>query len=180
LIQAPILIHVLPLNFYPIFDGENMKVTKLHAVVAVLSAFGLAACASTSQTPTAAPAAAPPVAAPAPAKAAMPSARVAHFAFDSSAVDDDARRMMRAYADYLAANPNAKVRLEGHADERGTKPYNKELGARRAQAMAKTLSTMGINGNRVAVASYGEDRPAVAGRDEQSWAQNRRVEVILQ
>lgn len=104
--------------------------------------------------------------------------RVVHFAFDSSSLDDESRRIIEANAAYLAANPQARVTLEGHTDERGTREYNLALGERRAQSVERTLRTAGIASNRISTVSFGEEKPVAPGQGEQAWAQNRRVEFI--
>lgn len=106
------------------------------------------------------------------------SKRRVHFAFDSSAIDDENRAIVEAHAKYLAANKNVKVVLEGHADERGTREYNLALGERRAQAVERMVKLLGVSADRIKVVSYGEEKPIAPGHDEASWAQNRRVEIL--
>lgn len=106
------------------------------------------------------------------------SQRRVHFAFDSSAIDDENRAIVEAHAKYLAANKNVKVVLEGHADERGTREYNLALGERRAQAVERMIKLLGVSADRIKVVSYGEEKPIASGHDEASWAQNRRVEIL--
>ena len=74
-------------------------------------------------------------------------------------------------------NSNTPVRIEGHADERGTREYNLALGERRAKAVSQYLILQGIDRSRVETISYGEERPAALGEDEASWSRNRRVEL---
>ena len=78
----------------------------------------------------------------------------------------------------LAANPNMQVRLEGHADERGSREYNIGLGERRAQAVRRVLQLQGAGAQQLTTVSYGEERPAASGSDEESWRLNRRVELV--
>ncbi len=99
-----------------------------------------------------------------------------HFEFDSSAVDAEARSIIEQHAAYLAANPKVKIRLEGHADERGTREYNLALGERRADSVERMLRILGISTDRIALTSYGEEHPLSMGHDESSWHVNRRVE----
>jgi len=108
------------------------------------------------------------------------SNNVIYFEYDSTAISSDGDAVISKYASYLQANPTARVRLEGHADERGTREYNLGLGERRAQAVEASLLAKGANSNQVTLLSYGEERPAVQGHDEASWAQNRRVQIIRQ
>ena len=80
-----------------------------------------------------------------------------------------------AHARYLRANPNARVVLHGHTDERGTREYNMALGERRANAVQRFLNIQGVSPSQMSVVSYGEERPAVHGQSESAYAQNRRV-----
>tara|TARA_R110002167_G_scaffold52042_2_gene150530 strand:- start:1373 stop:1930 length:558 start_codon:yes stop_codon:yes gene_type:complete len=102
---------------------------------------------------------------------------VFYFDFDKAVVPADAFEDLSAHAKYLAANPNARLVLEGHADERGTREYNMALGERRAKAVSRFLTVQGAGSNQLEVVSYGEERPAMMGHEEGSWAQNRRVEL---
>ncbi len=104
--------------------------------------------------------------------------RRVYFAFDSSAVDDESRSIIEAHANYLAANPQVKVVLEGHTDERGTREYNLALGERRAQAVERMMRTLGVAAARIKASSYGEEKPVATGHDESSWRLNRRVEIL--
>ena len=83
-----------------------------------------------------------------------------------------------AHASYLSQNRNRKVRLEGHADERGSREYNMALGQRRAIAVRNATTALGVGGDRIEAISFGEDKPKATGHDEASWAQNRRVEIV--
>lgn len=104
--------------------------------------------------------------------------RVVRFAFNSSALDEENTRIVEEHARYLLANPNAKIRIEGHADERGTREYNLALGERRAQAVAKILRVLGVGSDRIETRSYGEEKPVAMLHDESAWAQNRRGEFV--
>lgn len=101
---------------------------------------------------------------------------VVYFDFDQSTLTPQSRALLLAHADRLKG-ASASVRLEGHADERGSREYNMALGERRANAVRDFLSVQGVNPSTLEVISYGEERPAVSGSGESSWAQNRRVEV---
>jgi peptidoglycan-associated lipoprotein len=83
--------------------------------------------------------------------------------------------VLRQQAAWLERNPTADVVVEGHADERGTREYNLALGARRAEAVRSYLIGLGIDPARIDTISYGEERPAVAGSNEEAWARNRRA-----
>jgi peptidoglycan-associated lipoprotein len=106
------------------------------------------------------------------------SKRVVYFDFDKSNIKDEFRDIIGAHAAYLAEHPGARVTLEGHADERGTREYNMALGERRANAVSKFLMLQGAAGSQIEVVSYGEERPVAFGHDEESWSLNRRVEII--
>jgi peptidoglycan-associated lipoprotein len=98
-----------------------------------------------------------------------------YFAFDSAVLREPSRAVLRQQAAWLERNPNARITVEGHADERGTREYNLALGARRAEAVRTYLVGLGVAPGRIDTISYGEERPAVAGSDEQAWARNRRA-----
>ena len=101
---------------------------------------------------------------------------VLYFEFDKSSLTAETRRDLDACAEALRASPRS-IRLEGHADERGTREYNIALGERRAKSVADYLIGSGVSAGRVETISYGEERPAVAGSDSSAWQKNRRVEL---
>ncbi|MQX54646.1 peptidoglycan-associated lipoprotein Pal [Alcanivorax sediminis] len=103
--------------------------------------------------------------------------KVIYFAFDSNTVPAAAFETLRAHATYLKNNSGAKVRLEGHADERGTREYNVALSERRSKAVEKFLRVQGVSASQIEVVSYGEEKPAAFGHSEMDWAKNRRVEL---
>ena len=80
---------------------------------------------------------------------------------------------------YLKQNTGAVVQVEGHCDERGSIEYNLALGQRRAASVKRLPFQMGVDGNRVTTISYGEERPAVEGHNEDAWSKNRRAEFVL-
>jgi len=102
-----------------------------------------------------------------------------YFDFDTSEIKPDARDVLVAHARYLSDNPRQQVRVEGHADERGSKEYNLALGERRAKAVERFLIVNGASRGQIETVSYGEEKPAVRGSSESAWAQNRRVELIF-
>jgi peptidoglycan-associated lipoprotein len=104
--------------------------------------------------------------------------RIVYFDFDRAELKPEGADIVSAHGRYLAGNVNARVRLEGHTDERGTREYNIGLGERRAQTVRRALMLQGAAAAQVTTVSYGEERPAAAGSDESAWAQNRRVEII--
>src|SRR5262245_46956331 len=106
------------------------------------------------------------------------SKRVVYFDFDRADIRADSQAVVSAHAAWLAKNPSQKVRLEGHADERGSREYNIGLGERRGQAVRRALLLSGVAEAQLSTVSYGEERPAVAGSDEQAYALNRRVEIV--
>ena len=103
--------------------------------------------------------------------------RVAYFDFDQTTIKSEAMEMLKCHGKWLAANPGARISLEGHADERGTREYNLGLGERRGNAVRDMLLANGGRSEQVATVSYGEERPAALGSDEESWTRNRRVEL---
>lgn len=102
-----------------------------------------------------------------------------HFEFDRSAITPQGeQRLLRKLA-VLRANPDLRIRIAGHADERGSVEYNRALGQRRAEAAKSFLVGFGISSNRINTVSFGEDRPLVNASTEQAWAQNRRDEFTI-
>ena len=106
------------------------------------------------------------------------SRRVVYFDFNTDNVKPEFASLIQAHASYLSQNNNRKVRLEGHADERGSREYNMALGQRRSNAVRKATSVLGVGNERMETISFGEDKPKSTGHDEASWAQNRRVEIV--
>lgn len=103
-----------------------------------------------------------------------------YFAFDRSDLTAEGKAELRKHARYLLKNPNAKVRVEGHTDERGSREYNVALGERRAKSVAKELLNEGVVRDQVAVVSYGEEKPSVKGHNESAWKWNRRAKVAYE
>ena len=101
------------------------------------------------------------------------------FELDSYSLDSDDRRILDSQAAWIAANPNVRVTVEGHADERGTREYNLALGDRRANAARDYLQSRGVAPGRMEVISWGKERPAVEGSNEEAWAQNRRAVTVV-
>lgn len=106
------------------------------------------------------------------------SEKIIYFAFDSNTVGDDSVELVKHHGKYLSFNPNASVRLEGHADERGTREYNVALADRRAQAVKQLMLYEGASNNQITIISYGEEKPVAFGHDEESMSLNRRVEIV--
>ena len=101
------------------------------------------------------------------------------FDFDQYNVDAQDQATLQSQAQWLARNPAVRVTLEGHADERGTRDYNIALGERRANAAKNYLATLGVDPSRIQVMSYGKERPAALGSNEEAWAQNRRAVTVV-
>ena len=102
-----------------------------------------------------------------------------YFGFDSSELAVEAQAILDRQAAFLNVNPTMVVIIEGHADERGTREYNLALGDRRAVAVRDYLLAKGLNAARVRTVSYGKERPAVSGSNEEAWAKNRHAATVL-
>ena len=103
----------------------------------------------------------------------------AFFDFDKSDLRSDARATVESLAVWLNNYPAATLTIEGHADERGTREYNLALGDRRANSVRDYLAALGVSANRLSTISYGKERPAVLGSNEEAWAQNRRAVFVV-
>ncbi len=103
---------------------------------------------------------------------------VIYFEFDRSDIRGQYNRIIAEHAQYMANNPQVVARLEGHADERGSREYNIGLGERRAQAVRQALRLQGASASQMSTVSFGEERPNNLGDNEEAWAQNRRVEIV--
>jgi peptidoglycan-associated lipoprotein len=101
------------------------------------------------------------------------------FDYDKSDIKAEGRQVLQRQADWLKKYPNVTVTVEGHCDERGTREYNLALGERRATAVKKMLTALGVPANRVSTISYGKERPAVVGSNEAAYAQNRRGVTVV-
>ena len=100
-----------------------------------------------------------------------------YFAFDDTEIDEAATRVIIEHANFMQNNPSVRLRLEGHADERGTREYNLALGENRALSVKEVLGLYNLE-DRVVVVSYGEERPVAIEHNEEAWEKNRRVEFI--
>ena len=101
------------------------------------------------------------------------------FAFDRSDITAESRATLQRQAQLLQQNPSWTITIQGHCDERGTVEYNLGLGDRRANATRQALIALGVAANRIQTISYGKERPAVVGHNEQAWAQNRRAVTVV-
>jgi len=102
-----------------------------------------------------------------------------YFAFDSWNITEEARQALTADAEWIKANPTSMLKIEGHCDERGTQAYNLVLGEKRAKAVRNYLAELGVVANRLAVVSYGKERPFCKERDESCYQQNRRGHIVV-
>lgn len=102
-----------------------------------------------------------------------------NFALDMYDIDGTARGILDSQADWLQRYPNVRITIEGHCDERGTREYNLALGDRRANSAKNYLVSRGISASRITTISYGSERPAAFGSDEESWARNRRAVTVV-
>lgn len=165
------------------------SVSKL-ALAALLSVM-MAACSSTdtdgTETASTAPAGGNAISTPANADGLTDAQRIErdralaktvfYFEFDRSDLSAEDRDALIHHANRLKAEPNRRIRLEGHADERGTREYNIALGERRAQAVERYLQVQGVSATQLETISYGEEQPAATGTSEAAYSQNRRVEM---
>lgn len=108
------------------------------------------------------------------------SKRSVYFDYDSNLVKEEYKPLVTAHARYLSQNRAAQMRVEGNADERGSREYNLALGQRRAEAVKQMLQLLGAQASQVEPVSYGEEKPKAPGHDEASWAENRRADIRYQ
>lgn len=177
---------------------------RLLTVMGIVFLLALAACATTTKEQEGAAVedrgkpAGPPVAAPKPDAGAKPlvekplgaaalkdpgnilSRRSVYFDFDSNLVKDEYRPLVTAHARYLQQNAGTKMRVEGHADERGSREYNIALGQRRSEAVKQMMQLLGARPDQIESVSFGEEKPKSTGHDEASWAENRRGDIVYQ
>jgi len=102
-----------------------------------------------------------------------------YFDFDDAALRDDARKSLAADATWLGRHPSIRILIEGHCDDRGTEAYNLSLGDRRANAAREYLASLGVDGTRVQVVSYGKERPFCDVNTESCWQENRRGHLVV-
>ena len=105
------------------------------------------------------------------------SKRSVFFDLDSNSVKDEYRGLVQAHSRYLSDTRDSKIRIEGNCDERGSREYNLALGQRRAEAVKKVMTVLGVSDGRIETTSYGEEKPMAQGHDEQAWSQNRRADI---
>jgi peptidoglycan-associated lipoprotein len=117
-------------------------------------------------------------------EAALATARatleeIVFFDYDQSEITQDAERVLRRKVEILQRSPAVRLRIEGHADERGSTEYNIALGTRRAESVRQFFAGFGLAGDRFAIVSYGEERPLVSESNEAAWARNRRAAFVI-
>jgi peptidoglycan-associated lipoprotein len=100
--------------------------------------------------------------------------RSVYYEFDKAEIKPEYRTLVESHARWLRANPQARLVVEGNADEQGSREYNLALGQRRAESVSKMMTLMGVRAEQVEAISYGEERPRADGHDEKAWSQNRR------
>lgn len=106
------------------------------------------------------------------------SKRSVYFDFDSFVVKDEFRPLVEAHARYLAQNRGARMTVQGHTDERGSREYNIALGQRRADAVKRMMTLTGAQDAQIETVSFGKEKPRNAGHDEAAWAENRRGDIV--
>jgi peptidoglycan-associated lipoprotein len=106
--------------------------------------------------------------------------RSIYFDYDSFSVKDEHKPILQAHAKFLVENAGAKIYLQGHTDERGSREYNLALGQKRADAVRRVMAVLGVKENQVESVSYGEEKPKNSGHDEAAYVQNRRADIVYQ
>jgi len=170
-----------------LFKSANLSHSRFSAFAAVCAVLLLGACSAAPKIPdvpiipTGADTSATVESAVVPASSfagRAPADRVVYFDYDATEVQPDYLSVVTEHGRFLAANPDSKVRLEGHTDERGTREYNIGLGEGRSQSVGTMLQLQGANSGQMSVISFGEELPAASGQSESAWSQNRRVSII--
>ena len=103
-----------------------------------------------------------------------------YFEYDQSSVTEQDIPAIKAQGNYLLSHPGAKIRIEGHTDERGSPEYNIALGWRRAKAVVAVMDQLGVSPKQLNVVSFGKEKPAVSGHDENAWHANRRANLVYE
>lgn len=104
--------------------------------------------------------------------------RVVYFDLDKEDIKSEFQAIMACHAKYLRDRPSARITLQGHTDERGSRAYNQALGERRGNAVSSALQANGGSASQLTVVSYGEERPVCTESNEACWSQNRRAEIV--
>lgn len=106
--------------------------------------------------------------------------RSVYFDYDEYVIKDEFKPLIEAHARFLIKNPKMKMRILGNADERGSREYNLALGQKRAEAVRRSLSLLGVPDSQMEAVSLGKEKPVALGHDEASWSQNRRADLVYQ
>lgn len=104
--------------------------------------------------------------------------RSIYFEYDQFTIRSTDTALVELHGKYLVANPNVSIKIEGNADERGSKEYNLALGQKRAEAVLRALKTFGVKDSQAEPVSFGEEKPKNTGHDDAAWAQNRRADLV--
>ena len=105
-------------------------------------------------------------------------ARIVYFDYDSYTIKPEFQSLIDGHARFLKASPNRAIQIEGHTDERGGREYNLALGQKRAEAVRRALTLLGVSDSQIEAVSFGKEKPAAQGTGEDVWAQNRRAEIV--
>ena len=174
------LLSALTLSLTLVGCGSNVKLNE----VAVEDRSGAPTAASPTPAPAAAPAAAGRAVAPVEIRSADSAgagpagvARVIYFDYDSFTVRSEFQSAVDAHSRFLTSNKARKIAIEGHTDERGGREYNLALGQKRAEAVRRSMTLLGVAESQIEAVSLGEEKPAQTGSTEESYARNRRAEV---
>lgn len=108
------------------------------------------------------------------------SIKTIYFDYDSSDIGEENIEVLKHHGKYLSLHTDVNMRLEGHTDERGAREYNVALADRRAQAVKRLLLFQGASASQITIISYGEEKPAAFGHDEEAWKLNRRAELVYE
>ncbi|QNK67703.1 peptidoglycan-associated lipoprotein Pal [Variovorax sp. PAMC26660] len=103
--------------------------------------------------------------------------RIVYFDYDSYTVKPEFQSVIDGHARFLKQNPQRRISIEGHTDERGGREYNLALGQKRSEAVRRALTLLGVSDGQIEAVSFGKEKPAVQGSGEEAWAQNRRAEI---
>jgi len=104
--------------------------------------------------------------------------RSVYFDFNSYVVRDDGKAVVQNHSDYLQKKPNRSILIQGNTDERGGAEYNLALGQKRAEAVRKAMTTLGVPESQIEAVSLGKEKPKAEGHDEAAWAENRRADIV--
>ena len=174
------LLSALTLSLTLVGCGSNVKLND----VAVEDRSGAPTAASPTPAPAAAPAAAGRAVAPVEIRSADTSgagpagvARVIYFDYDSFTVRSEFQSAVDAHSRFLTSNKVRKIAIEGHTDERGGREYNLALGQKRAEAVRRSMTLLGVAESQIEAVSLGEEKPAQTGSTEEAYARNRRAEL---